>query len=117
VTKRLFWNILLISVILSLLATISETLIFSYGTGHEGMTQDDWQMMEKMNYIDAINYIKSHSRPMNSFDVLKNDFSSFILFFHFLKMSLRFFIPILITAFIVAFRVIKLKGIVKESGQ
>jgi hypothetical protein len=81
------------------------------------MTPEDWKMMDNMNYRDAINYMKAHSKEMNSFDVLKDYFSSFFMFFYYLKMSLRFFIPIIITAFVVAFRVIKIEGPIKRPAQ
>jgi hypothetical protein len=115
-TKKLFLNILLIGVVFSFLTSIAETLIFSYGSKPKvPMTQDDLQKIDNMKFREAIEYMEAHSTKLTGFDLLKNDFSSFFMVFQFVKMSLRFFIPILITAFVVAFRVMKLEKMEKQS--
>lgn len=114
-TRKIFLNILLISIAISFLASISETIIFSYGSyrsSFEGMTSDEWndewKKIEDMHYREAISYLKAHSKKMSPLEVLMRDFSSFFMFFRYLEMSLRFFVPIFLTALFTTYRVLKL---------
>lgn len=109
-TRKIFLNILLISILVTLGVSILSTLIFSFGKSFEDMKSEDWAKLDEMSYREAMDYMSAHSTRLSGFDILKRTFFSQQEFFSYLKLLFRFFIVIFITALITAFRVLKLKG-------
>lgn len=108
-TRKIFLSILLISILVTLVVSILSTIIFSFGGSYKDMTHEDWAKLDSMNYREARNYLKAHSIELSGFDILKGYFSSPQKFSIFIKHLFWTFIVIFITAFITAFRVLKLK--------
>lgn len=109
-TRKIFLNILLISIFVTLGVSILSTIIFSFGMSFEDMKPEDWAKLDNMTYREAMNYRKAHSTKLSGFDILKRTFSSPQMIFSYLKRLFWFFIPIFVTALITAFRVLKLKA-------
>lgn len=109
-TRKIFLNILLISILITLVVSIVLTIIFSFGWNAEDMKPEDWAKLDNMSYREAMNYMKAHSIKLSGFDILKRTLSSPQMIFSHLKVCFGFFIIIFITALITALRVLKLKG-------
>ncbi len=101
IPRKVLLNILLISIVITFFYSILSIIIFGHGSSIEGMTPEDWAKIETMPYGEAIRYMQAHSTKLNGFQMLLHYFSSWGLFFMYLKnlfwSSMLIFTTVLIT--------------------
>ena len=108
-TKKIFINVLLIAIFITLIGYFSYMILFVDSWSFSESDTEDWEKIYNMKYKEAMKYIGKHTKTISGFEVLKTQFSTWQSIWFSFKSMIWIFVVNILCAFIVAFRIIKLK--------